>query len=134
MIDIENELYTEIANALRAEFPGIYVTQDYVNAPSRFPAAYISEMDNSVNRAGMDSGDVENFSDVMFQADIYSNKNRGGKAECKAIAAIIDAHFAARNFRRTYLNPTPNMDDGTIYRMTGRWVATVGKDKTVYRR
>ena len=28
----------------------------------------------------------------------------------------------------------PNMDDGTIYRMTGRWIATVGKDDTIYRR
>ena len=60
--------------------------------------------------------------------------NKGKKSECKAIAAFVDEQFAALGFTRTYLNPVPNMDDATIYRMTGRWIATVGSDNTVYRR
>lgn len=134
MIDIENELFTKIATALRSEFQGIYVTGEYINAPSKFPAVYIVEMDNTVNRAGRDSANIENFADVMYQVDIFSNKNKGKKSECKAIAAFVDAEFAALGFTRSYLNPVPNMDDATIYRMTGRWIATVSKDNVVYRR
>ena len=134
MIDIENELFTKIATALRSEFSGIYVVGEYINAPSKFPAVYIVEMDNTVNRAGRDSANVENFADVMYQVDIFSNKNKGKKSECKAIAAFVDAQFAALGFTRSYLNPVPNMDDATIYRMTGRWIATVSKDNVVYRR
>ena len=134
MIDIENELFTKIATALRSEFQGIYVTGEYINAQSRFPAVYIVEMDNTVNRAGRDSANIENFADVMYQVDIFSNKNKGKKSECKAIAAFVDAQFAALGFTRSYLNPVPNMDDATIYRMTGRWIATVSKDNVVYRR
>ena len=134
MIDIENALFTRIATALRAQFSGIYVVGEYVNAPSKFPAVYIIEMDNTVNRSGRDSGCIENFADVMYQVDIFSNKNKGKKSECKAIAAFIDEQFAGIGFTRSFLNPVPNMDDGTIYRMTGRWIATVGKDKTIYRR
>lgn len=134
MIDIENELFTEIATAVRAEFPGAYVAGEYVNAPSKFPAVYIVEMDNTVNRATRDTGGIENFADVMYQVDVFSNKNKGKKAECKSIAAFIDVLFARMGFTRSFLNPVPNIDDGTIYRMTGRWIATVSKDNIIYRR
>ena len=130
----EDMLFTKIATALRAEYSGIYVVGEFVNAPSKFPAVYIVEMDNTVNRAGRDSGCIENFADVMYQVDIFSNKNKGKKAECKSIAAFIDGMFARMGFTRSFLNPVPNMDDGTIYRMTGRWIATVSKDNIVYRR
>lgn len=134
MINIEDELFTKIATALRAEFNDIYVVGEYVNAPPKFPAVYIVEQDNTVNRMGRDTSDIENFADVMYQVDIFSNKNKGKKAECKAIAAFVDEQFASIGFTRTFLNPVPNMDDGTIYRMTGRWVATVSKDREIYRR
>lgn len=134
MIDIENELFTKIATALRAEFSGIYVVGEYVNAPSKFPAVYIVEQDNTVNRMGRDTSGIENFADVMYQVDIYSNKNKGKKSECKAIAALVDEQFASLGFTRSFLNPVPNMDDATIYRMTGRWIATVSKDNEIYRR
>ena len=130
----EDELFTKIATSLRSEFSGIYVVGEYINAPSKFPAVYIVEMDNTVNRAGRDSANIENFADVMYQVDIFSNKNKGKKSECKAIAAFVDAQFAALGFTRSYLNPVPNIDDATIYRMTGRWIATVSKDNVVYRR
>lgn len=136
MIQIDDELFTIIATALRNEYGAnnILVLGEYVNAPSKFPAVYIVEQDNYVNRMGRDNTTIENFADVMYQVDIFSNKNKGKKAECKAIAAFVDAQFAALGFTRTFLNPVPNMDDGTIYRMTGRWVATVSKDHTIYRR
>ena len=134
MIDIENELFTKIATAIRAEFLGAYVVGEYVNAPPRFPAVYIVEQDNTVNRATRDTSCIENFADVMYQVDIYSNKNKGKKSECKAIAALVDEQFASLGFARSFLNPVPNIDDGTIYRMTGRWIATVSKDNSVYRR
>lgn len=134
MIDIENMLFTKIATALRAEFSGIFVVGEYVNAPSKFPAVYIVEMDNTVNRMGRDTSGIENFADVMYQVDIFSNKNSGKKAECKAIAAVVDEQFSSLGFTRSFLNPVPNMDNGTIYRLTGRWIATVSKDNVVYRR
>ena len=33
MIDVESQIYTPIAEALRAQFPGILVSGEYVNAP-----------------------------------------------------------------------------------------------------
>ena len=81
-----------------------------------------------MNRSGRDTSGIENFADVMYQVDIYSNKNKGKKSECKAIAAVVDDEFARLGFTRTFLNPVPNMDDATIYRMTGRYRGVVGED------
>lgn len=39
MIDVESQIYTPIAEALRAQFPGILISGEYVNAPTRFPYA-----------------------------------------------------------------------------------------------
>ena len=48
--------------------------------------------------------------------------------------AKIDDEFSKVGFVRTFLNPVQNMNDATVYRMTGRYRAVVGKDEQVYRR
>ena len=134
MIRIEDELFTKVATALRSEFPDIYVSGEYVSQPPPFPAVFIQEMENSVNRATRDTGGIENFADVMYQVDVYTNRTKLRKSQAKDIMDIVDGEFAKMGFTRSFLNPVPNMDDATIYRLTGRWVATVSKDNTVYRR
>lgn len=47
MIDVESQIYTPIAEALRAQFPGILVSGEYVNAPTRFPYVSLVEQDSS---------------------------------------------------------------------------------------
>lgn len=134
MIDIENELFTTIASAFRDAYSNGYIAGEYVSQPPKFPAVSVVEMDNTVYQLGRDSAEIENFADVMYQVDVYSNRNIGKKAECKAIIALIDEQFARLGFTRTFLNPVQNMDDATIYRMTARYRAVVGKDQQIYRR
>ena len=134
MIDIEAELFTTIASALRSSFSGVFVAGEYVRQPSQFPAVSIVEMDNSVYLSGRDSLEIEHFADVMYQVDVYSNKNKGKKAECKAIMAFIDEWFAQFGFARTFYSPVQNMNDPSIYRVTARYQAVVGTDNTVYGR
>ena len=134
MIDINNELFTAIATVLRARFDGIFVSNEYVRQPPRFPAVNIEVMDNNVLRSGSDSGDIENYAEVMYQVDIYSNLNKGKRVQCWEIANAVDEQFARFNFTRTFMNPVQNMNDATIYRLTGRYRAVVGKDQTIYQR
>ena len=56
------------------------------------------------------------------------------KAECKEIAAFIDSKMSALGFTRIMLTPIPNMDDATIYRMTGRYKALISKNNEIFRR
>ena len=71
---------------------------------------------------------------VTYEVNVYSNKTSGKKAECKALAAFIDERLLELNFTRTMLEPVPNQDEATIYRMLGRYRAVISKNKTIYRR
>ena len=123
MIDVESKVYTPIAVALRNTFSGIFVSGEYVKAPSRFPHVSIVEMDNYTSTDRLDTSDTERFSTVMYEVNVYSNKASGKKTECKEIMAFIDDLMYKMNFKRLSLAPVPNMDDATIYRMTARYRA-----------
>jgi hypothetical protein len=134
MIDVESQVFQKCADAFRAAYPNGYIAGEYVSQPPKFPAVSVVEMDNNVLERGIDSGDIENFADVMYQVDVYSNLNKGKKAQAKAIVALIDEQFTHLGFTRSFLNPIQNFNDATIYRMTARYRAVVGKDHYIYRR
>ena len=134
MINVEREIFNIIAKALREKYPDVYVVSEYVKSPSKFPCVSIIESDNSVYDRTQTSGCLENHAEVMYEVNIYSNKTSGKKSECKAIASLIDNEFATLGFSRTMLQPIPNMDDATIYRMVGRYKGVVSKDNVIYRR
>ena len=134
MIDVESAVFSAVAKTIRNRYPDAYVVGEYVKAPSKFPCVSIVEIENTAYDKTQSSGSLENHADVMYEVNIYSNKESGKKSECKAIAALIDNEFAALGFSRTMLQPIPNVDDATIYRMTGRYRGVVSKDHKVYRR
>ena len=134
MIDIEYEVFDRVAKRVREKFPGIFMTGEYVNAPSSFPAVSLVEMDNVTREWTIDSGSNENHANVMYEVNVYSNKTTGKKSECKAIIALIDAELTDMGFMRSTLTPVPNEYDSTIYRMVGRYRAAVSADHKIYRR
>ena len=134
MIDIENLVFTRVANRVRERFPNIFMAGEYVKSPSSFPAASLVEMDNSIRESTVDSGSNENHVNVMYEVNVYSNKTTGKKSECKTILALIDEEMTAMGFVRSTLTPVPNEYDSTIYRMVARYGATVSADYKIYRR
>ena len=134
MINIENEIFNIVSTKVRDEFPNIYMSGEYVKSPPSFPATSLVEMDNISYTSTQTSCENENHVSLMYEVNTYSNKVKGKKSECKEIMALIDKEMAALGFTRTMLQPIPNMDDATIYRMIARYKAVVSKDKTIFRR
>ena len=134
MIDVESQVFQRVADAFRATYPNGFIAGEYVSQPPKFPAVSVVEMDNVVYQNGIDSASIENFAGVMYQVDVYSNLNKGKKTQAKAIIALIDEQFEQMGFARTFMNPVQNFNDATIYRMTARYQAVVGKDERIYRR
>ena len=128
MIDCENEVYTRIAEVLRAEFPDINTASEYVKSPSAFPHVSITQSDSYPTAGRQDGSLRENMVTAMFEVNVYSNRSSGKKSECKRIMNTIDTLLYAMNFRRLAMTPVPNMEDATIYRITARYrVVTDGK-------
>lgn len=134
MIDIENEVFDTIATELRKQFNPISIYGEYVKSPAIFPVVTIEERSNSVYTRTQDSESVENHASLMYEVNVYSNKQTGKKSECKTIFKVIDDVFASMGFTRILKEPIPNLEDATIYRMVGRYVGVVSKNKIIYRR
>ena len=120
MIDVENEVYTRVAQILRTAHPGINVTGDYANVPSSFPHVSIIQSDSKTVK---EFTDEEEMIQVVFDVDVYSNAKTGKKTEAKKISKTISDAFFSMNFRRLRLMPVPNRDDLTIYRLTASFEA-----------
>lgn len=131
IIDIEGDIYSDIADELRDKHPGINVYGEYVDKPARFPAVTLVEADNRVFDR-MRTLNIDNAASVMWEANIYSNKSSGKKAEAKAIADTLDKKFSEIGFTRTLRNQVANLNDSTIYRIVCRYEAVIDKDFWIY--
>lgn len=125
MIDLENDIFTYVANKIRAVYPGAFIAGEYVETPASFPAITIVEADNSIVES-MRSDTIENAAHVMYDCSIYSNKVTGKKSEAKAIADVMDSAFEEAGFTRTFRNQVANLRDATIYRLVIRYEAIIG--------
>jgi len=134
MIDYENYIFTQVATALRTALPGIYVTGNIDDGKKSYPKACFSELINRTAERYSDNTLTENYADVMYEAQAYSNKTTGGKAEVKKIIAVIDGIMQGLGFVRVLSQPMPNVADLTIARHVGRWQGTISPDGVIYRR
>ena len=125
MIDLENDIFTYVANRIRAEYPDTFIAGEYIEVPASFPAVTIVEADNSIVEY-MRSEHIENAVRVMYDCAVYSNKISGKKAEAKAIADAMDRAFESAGFTRTFRDQVANMRDATIYRLVIRYEGIIG--------
>lgn len=134
MIDIETEVFNTVSEMVREKYPKIYMTGEYVKSPPSFPCVSLIEVDNQIYRNTRTTECIENHAQLLYEVNVYSNRQSGKKAECKAIIALIDKRMEVLGFTRTLLNPVPNEEDATVYRMVARYRAIVSKNKVIYRR
>lgn len=121
MITIENIVTDEIITALATAYPSATVGSEYTRTTARFPYVQVVEMDNSVLESASTLSTIEVMATLTYEIQIFSNKKSGRKAECKALAAIVDDVMESLGFYRIMLNQVLNYEDATVYRMVGRW-------------
>lgn len=134
MIDVESEIFSAVETVVREAYPKVFMTGEYVKSPSSFPCVSLVEISNAVYRNSSATTVEENHAAVTYEVNVYSNKSKGKKAECREIMNLIDTKLANIGFTRMMLEPVPNMEDATIYRLLSRYRAVVGKDHIIYRR
>lgn len=131
MIDIENDIFVIVKNAVKAVYHDISVTNDASNTPSSFPHVTIVEEDNNIYTP-MRTDNVENYANLIYDVNVYSDKQNGRKSECRAIMAVINDTMSEHNFTRVIMRPVPNMQDNMIYRITARYRAIADRNKTIF--
>lgn len=133
MIDIENQIFTKVYEALAETDFDVDCKSDLSQIPSHFPCVYIFEADNYTHTQSIDSGSNENHVNVMYEVHCYTNDTQGKKTKCKAVFAVVDETLLNLGFTR--LSRTSlTQNETTLYRLVGRYAAVVSKNNTIYRR
>jgi hypothetical protein len=133
MIDIENQVFSTIATALRAQYSGIFVSGEFNDVPARFPSVTIVESDNSVLQKMMTiAPNLENAVSLMYEVNVYTNSVGYKKSEAKDIMETIDNEFSKMGFTRTMCNPVSNLQDATIYRIVARYEGIADNNFRIY--
>lgn len=133
MLDYSNEIFSWLALALKERYPKIKTASIADEQPAKFPAVTIVQMENSVLAKTRDAN-IENHANVMFQIDIFTNSQTDKQQQAEDIRNTINDLMQSIGFQRTFCQPVPNLEDRTIYRITMRFSAIVGRDRIVYQR
>lgn len=123
MIDIFNEVFTEVATPLRAKFRSIRVTGEYVQTPVSYPAVALDEIDNT--ETSTDSSGRERYNRVRYRVQVFSNKTSGKRAEARSIQNEVDKVFKSMGFKRASYSTTPDIINNTVYCITTVFSAIV---------
>ena len=134
----DNEVFTNVVSYVTSVHTELTVTDNfssvYNDTPSNFPHISGWFISDEEDTKGIDNTLIENFTNVGFEWNIYSNKQNGKKEEVSELANLVDTAMRRLGFARTMGVPVPNYADATIERRTLRYSAKIGKDGKVYRR
>ena len=131
MIDVENMLFTEVK---AAQSKNVKCGSQYTREQSEFPYMTLEVKDNTVYERFINSKQVENAADIMVEVNAYSNSLKGKKEEAKKIIKTADIVLGGKGLVRVFCQPTPNLEDATVFRMTARYRAIVDENLNFYRR
>lgn len=134
MIDIENIIYTELVDVLKKAYPDVFVTSEIIQSPPKFPCVFINEIGNITDINTGTTSEIENHSIITYEIQVFSDKDKGKKTECKKILQVLDDKMGKLGFNRFMYSSIPNVLDNSIYRVLARYRAEVGKNFTIYRR
>lgn len=132
MIDVETDIINAVKELTSGQLPARTLQNAYVRKPATFPHATLREIDNSPVNSKSTTDNTEEYATLTYELNVYSNTLNGKHSECRRIANILDEALKKLKFRRISLRPTPNLDDATIERMTGRYEVTVDKNRKLY--
>ena len=134
MLDYANEIFTNVANAVRDRHAGVTVVGENTRKPSKFPAVTVDESENVMVGRLEDSSNEEKFAGVTYRLQVFSNKQNGKKAEAREIFATADAEMRRMGFRRVSFTTTPEIYESTIYQINATYEAVVSAAGYVYER
>lgn len=134
MINVLNEIFDNVATAVRNAHITATVTGEYTRKPSKFPAVTLDEVSNATVGWLEDSSNEEKFAGVMYRIQVFSNKRNGKRAEAREIFATADAEMRRMGFRRVTYTTTPEIYESTIYQITATYEAVVCAAGYVYKR
>lgn len=127
LIDVENFVFSRVAERFSAEFPNGSRYGEVVYTPAKFPCLTLVESDNYTYERSLTAEMKEHHAWLVYDANAYSNLVTGAKQECQAIMNLVDDEMMSMGFTRVFCTQTRN-EDNRIYRMTARYRGVISAD------
>ena len=134
MLDFYNQIYTHIATATKTAHASVKVTGEYTRRPAHFPCVTCEEIGNTDIQELFDSSRAEKFARLTYRIQVFSNSQKGKKAEARAIFATVDKAIKDLGFHRTTYTTTPDLYESTMYCITATYEVVIGADGMMYGR
>lgn len=131
MIDVSNEIFTALANAVRAEHNPVTVIGENVRVPNQFPCVTIDETNNVSSRR--DTSDTEPFAEVTYRVQVFCTGEGKRSQARKIFKTVSDACWGLNLIRKTYTT-MPDVYNSSIYQITATFEAEVRRDGMIFRR
>lgn len=126
IIEIENYILQQLKSAL----PSYSVLHEYPNTSNiTFPIIVLNEIRNTIDDYTRDSSHIDNYSNITYDINIFSNKESGRKEQCRSIAQSVDNIMVSLGFSRQMGQEIPNYDT-TIFRYYLRYEGKVDRGET----
>ena len=134
--DYKSELFTDIYEAVIAEYPTAYVDVDIERRPPSFPAVNVLFSDSNITREFVNSSRKEKFRDIRVTVEVYTNLQSGRQAQAAGVMAIIDNLMRTVGLVGYQMNPVnlTSSDNEAIYRLLSRYEGTVDNEGVFYTR
>lgn len=132
MLDIENEVFSKLTDALKAVDPEVQTSSVYTNTPPAYPFVSIEEVDSRTNPDEETSCAIDAITDVYYEINVYC-KDPEKKSKAKTLANTVDEFMLSLGFSRVSKTPIQN-DNETIYRLVIRYNGHISKQNKVYRK
>lgn len=131
MVDIANEVFTAVANAVREQHSPVAVIGENVNTPASFPCV---AMDESYNvSAHDDSSGEEKYSAVTYRVQVFATGD-GKRAKARAIFQTVSETLRALNLIRKTYTTLPDVYNSSVYQITATFEGHVRQDGMIFRR
>ena len=88
MIDYSNEIFNLISKELKNQFDTIKVIGENISIPTEFPTVTVDEVSNIPT--SKDSGTMNKLALVRYRVQVFSNKTKGKRAECRKLFKVVD--------------------------------------------
>lgn len=132
MIDISNEVFSAVANEVKAKHADTTVMGENVSQPASFPCV---AMDETLNiPAELDFGGSEKYSAITYRVQVFSNSEAGKRATAREIFKTVCGVMARLGLVRKTYTPTPDVYNADIYQITGTFEGVVRQDGMIFKR
>jgi hypothetical protein len=120
-----NQIYTEIADAVTTAFPSAYCSSRIEPIPDHFPAVYIRMIGYTIPQETYSLNFDGHAERPTLEVQIFSNKENGALSEAYAIMEVVKSAMTGMYFLCDFIEPIDNIDP-SVFRLASRWHRIIG--------